>query len=133
MKLWDRYGIVVDIGKHRRFYVKTNSGRALVRNRRFLRRRVPTSVPEMSAPPLQRMLCLHRNIHPDHPNLAEEPDPGNQLSGLWNTCKRPTSKHNSLRRPRWMPGRGRCRELNNIVIVRMSFHSNVSIRVYVIT
>ena len=40
-KLWDIYGIVVGIGPHRRYYVKTTSGRVLTRNRRFLRRRVP--------------------------------------------------------------------------------------------
>ena len=30
---------------HRRYYVKTGSGRVLVRNRRFLRRRIPLSIP----------------------------------------------------------------------------------------
>ena len=40
-KLWDIYGVIVDVGPYRRYYVKTMSGRVLVRNRRFLRRRVP--------------------------------------------------------------------------------------------
>ena len=44
-KLWDIYGIVTDVGPHRRYYVKTQSGRVLLRNRRFLRRRVPSSIP----------------------------------------------------------------------------------------
>ena len=44
-KLWDIYGVVTDIGPHRRYYVKTGSGRVLVRNRRFLRRRIPLSIP----------------------------------------------------------------------------------------
>ncbi len=44
-KLWDVYGVVTYIGPHRRYYVKTQSGRVLVRNRRFLRRRVPASIP----------------------------------------------------------------------------------------
>ncbi len=48
-KLWDIYGIVTNIGKHRRYYVKTHSGRVLVRNRRFLRRRVPASIPTANA------------------------------------------------------------------------------------
>ena len=42
-KLWDIYGTVVTIGPHRRYHVKTNGGRILVRNS-FLRRRVPTSL-----------------------------------------------------------------------------------------
>ena len=44
-KLWDIYGIVTDISPHRKYYVKTSSGRVLVRNRRFLRRRIPLSIP----------------------------------------------------------------------------------------
>ena len=44
-KCWEIYGIVTDIGPNRRYYIKTQGGRVLVRNRRFLRRRVPLSVP----------------------------------------------------------------------------------------
>ena len=36
-KHWDRYGIVVDISRYRRYFVKTGNGRILVRNRRFIR------------------------------------------------------------------------------------------------
>ena len=58
-KRWDIYGVVTDIGPHRRYFVKTGSGRVLVRNRRFLRRRVPcipssqpcSSNPQSSTPP----------------------------------------------------------------------------------
>ena len=32
-KLWDVYGTVTYIGPHRRYYIKTQSGRVLVRNR----------------------------------------------------------------------------------------------------
>ena len=45
-KCWDIYGKVTHIGPYRRYYVKTSSGRVLVRNRRFLRRRVPLSIPD---------------------------------------------------------------------------------------
>ena len=31
-QLWDSYGIVTAIGSHRRYFVKTASGRVLVRN-----------------------------------------------------------------------------------------------------
>ena len=44
-KRWEIYGIVTDIGPNRRYHVKTQSGQILVRNRRFLRRRVPVSIP----------------------------------------------------------------------------------------
>ena len=43
-KLWDIYGIVTAMASHRRYLVKTQNGRVFVRNRRFLRKRVPVSV-----------------------------------------------------------------------------------------
>ena len=43
-KQWDIYGIVVDVGPYHRYSVKLNSGRILVRNRRFLRRQIPASI-----------------------------------------------------------------------------------------
>ena len=43
-KLWDIYGTVVAVGPHRRYHIKTLSGRVLVRNRRFLRHRTPASL-----------------------------------------------------------------------------------------
>ena len=42
-KRWDIYGTFTDIGPNRRYFIKTLSGRVLVRNRRFLRKRVPLS------------------------------------------------------------------------------------------
>ena len=64
-KAWNIYGIVTEINPRRRYYIKTKGGRVLVRNRRFLRRRVPLSIPdktllttqgepEPSQPPLRR-------------------------------------------------------------------------------
>ena len=43
-KLWDTYGVVISIGPHRQYHVKTASGNVLKRNRRFLRRRIPASI-----------------------------------------------------------------------------------------
>ena len=43
-KMWDIYGVITAIGPFRRYYVKTQSGRVLVRNRRFLRKRSPLSI-----------------------------------------------------------------------------------------
>ena len=43
-KMWDIYGTVVDIGPYRRYFVKTQSGRVLTCNHRFLRRRTAASL-----------------------------------------------------------------------------------------
>ena len=60
-KLWDIYGTVVNVSPHRRYSVKTQSGRVLVRNRRFLRHRAPASLctsgrnnPHTDTPPVQK-------------------------------------------------------------------------------
>lgn len=44
-RLWDTYGVVTAIGPQRQYHIKTQRGSVLVRNRRFIRRRVPESVP----------------------------------------------------------------------------------------
>jgi len=51
-KLWDTYGIVTALGPHRQYHIKTQRGSTLVRNRRFIRRRVPDSVPYLRTPGL---------------------------------------------------------------------------------
>lgn len=43
-KMWDIYGTITAIGPHRRYFIKTQSGRILVRNRRFIRKRSPLSI-----------------------------------------------------------------------------------------
>ena len=43
-RLWDTYGVVIAIGPQRQYHVKTQKGSILVRNRRFIRRRVPGSI-----------------------------------------------------------------------------------------
>jgi len=57
-KLWDIYGVITGISPKRRYYIRTSSGRVLVRNRRFLRKRVPLSIPTHDT----RSQC-----RPDHP------------------------------------------------------------------
>ncbi len=63
-KLWDIYGIVTYISPHRRYHVKTLSGRVLVRNRHFLRRRVPASIPVST----QQQLTSHITPTPEPPS-----------------------------------------------------------------
>ena len=43
-KAWDIYGVVTAVSPHRRYFIRTQSGRVLVRNRRFLRKRTAISV-----------------------------------------------------------------------------------------
>lgn len=43
--LWDAYGVVTAISPQRQYHIKTQQGSVLVRNRHFLHRRVPESVP----------------------------------------------------------------------------------------
>ena len=43
-KLWDIYGTIVEIGPNRQYYIKTQSGRVLVCNHRFLHHRTPASL-----------------------------------------------------------------------------------------
>ena len=44
-KAWDIYGVVTEVSPEWRYYVKTQGGRVLVCNRRFLRCHTPTSIP----------------------------------------------------------------------------------------
>ena len=62
-KFWDIYGSIIDISPNRRYYIKTSSGRVLVRNRRFLRRRFPLSIPP---PP-------HNSIHDSPADITTSP------------------------------------------------------------
>ena len=93
-KLWDIYGTVVTIGPHRRYHVKTNGGRILVRNRRFLRRRVPTSLqfcipaPQATYTPSPQT-ASHQQEHPTatrhsqrHPQDLLQTLPGHDMSAL---------------------------------------------------
>ena len=62
-KLWDKYGIVTHITSHRRYYIKTPSGRVLIRNHCFLHRHVPASIPLST----QHQLTLQQPRTPEQP------------------------------------------------------------------
>ena len=49
-KLCDRYGVIVQFGSYRRYFVRLPSGRILTRNRRFIRRRFGFSVHVQTTP-----------------------------------------------------------------------------------
>ena len=66
---WDTYGLVTFIGPHRQYHVRTARGKMLIRNRRFLRRRVPVSIPtgqrQNEAPqPVQRQSEVTKEPQP---------------------------------------------------------------------
>ncbi len=73
-KMWDIYGTITAIGPYRRYFVKTQAGRVLVRNRRFLRKRSPISIttPHPSPPPLSEPRRSSRTSQPPL-RLYEDP------------------------------------------------------------
>ena len=76
-KRWDIYGVITEIGPHRRYYVKTTSGRVLTRNRRFLRRRVPWSPPPTSRPEDRSTHTGDRSTRPGYRSTRRSTRPRN--------------------------------------------------------
>ena len=71
-RVWDVYGIVTAVNPRRRYFVRTQSGRVLVRNRRFLRKRTPLSI---CAPTGATQVLPEREQHiAPPPALAPAPD-----------------------------------------------------------
>ena len=64
-KLWDIYGVVVEVGPFCCYSVRTTSGRVLVRNRRYLRRRIPTT-------PVELPICTSQPSAPDPPLFLDD-------------------------------------------------------------
>ena len=69
-KLWDIYGTVTAIAPFRRYCVKTQSGRVLVRNRRFLRKRYPPSVAAPTRIPPSPVLEQTEQVRPRQSSRA---------------------------------------------------------------
>lgn len=82
-KHWDLYGVVVDVSKHRRYFIKTRNGHILVRNRRFIRRRVPTSIPAI--PHQETNHAVHQHQHPFPRRSARTHKPTRRLIEEMNT------------------------------------------------
>ena len=51
---WDRYGVIAEVGPHRRYFVRLAGGRVLVQNRRHLRRRYGHATPDTAHEPADR-------------------------------------------------------------------------------
>ena len=66
-KVWDIYGTVIKIEPNRTYHIKTQRGHVLVRNRRFIRRRVPIIPPQPPgsvSTPSQRIQATPRHHTP---------------------------------------------------------------------
>ena len=68
-KMWDIHGKIVDIGPHRKYFVRTQRGRILTRNRRFLRKRIDIQT---------------GGTQEHQPAVAQDPPPQQRRSGMHN-------------------------------------------------
>ena len=86
--MWDIYGIITSIGSHRRYFIKTQSGRILVRNRRFIRKRLPLSIAGHGPPPAQPPVLPspRRSSRTSQPPLRLSEDP----TWLFRSCRHDT-------------------------------------------
>ena len=92
-KLWDHYGTIVDVGWHRNYFVRMNSGRVLVRNRRALRRRCAVVPMLLTQPGIDL-----RDEQADHDTAElEEPRPPQPLRRSQRT-RRPRDRADRARR-----------------------------------
>ena len=71
-KMWDIYGTVIDIGPHRRYFIKTRSGRVLTRNHRFLRHRTVASLYPPAITPPQQLHQQSATVTPTAPVHAAD-------------------------------------------------------------
>lgn len=88
-KEFDVYGIIVEV-RNRRFYIKTNSGRILVRNRRFIRRRQPLSVGQPFPKPRVTIPVTPRN--PNRRSQSTPPSSHRPDTNPWLTIYTPTRR-----------------------------------------
>ena len=98
-KMWDIYGTITAIGPHRRYFVKTQSGRILVRNRRFIHKRREA---------LCRLLAPHLACHPaplNHVVLPVLPTDPFGYQRIQHGSSAPLVTHRSLV--------GRCKVMNS--------------------
>lgn len=78
-KLWNTYGIVTQVGLNRQYFVNTERAKILIRNHRFLQKRVPASIPPRmlvrKQPPLPKTLLPRRStwLRTSANRLIEDP------------------------------------------------------------
>ena len=101
-RLWDRYGVVVQLGWHCKYFVRLQSGRILVRNRRFLRRRY------VLAEPMARQKETTAESTADTENQEDSGEsPGGKSERQSPSVRRPPEGMATPERPLCKPGRWR--------------------------
>ena len=70
-KLWDTYGVIIFVDQYHKYHVKIKSGKVLMRNCRFLRRRVPALNPEATKPQGLLITPASQELLPPTPPLVE--------------------------------------------------------------
>ena len=84
-RFWDTYAVVVSVDPHCKYRVKTKDGRVLIRNRKFLCRRVPTLCPPRVDTPIHqspdKSLVQPRLEPPCHPQMYSFQDGPAGLAG----------------------------------------------------
>ena len=100
-KMWDIYGTITAVGPYRRYFIKTQSGRILVRNWRFIRKRSPLSIagPSPSLPPNPPE--PHRSARTSHRPLSYQ--------RIQHGSSAPLLTHQSLV--------GRCKVMNSVTLM----------------
>jgi len=93
-KLWETYGTVIAVSSHRKYYVKTQSGRVFVRNRRFIRKRTPLSIPVNLNQPPSPAESPSTEEHPNQSSEApvESPQPLPEVPRHSTRIKHPTKR-----------------------------------------
>ena len=74
-KLWDMYGVVISVEPHRRYRVRIKSGKVLIRNRRFLRRRTPVLNPQHRVTPVNTGSAMPPASRSSPNSPTQEPPP----------------------------------------------------------
>ena len=86
-KLWETYGTVIAVSPHRKYYVKTQSGRVFVCNRHFIKKRTPLSIP----------VNLDQPVSPVESPLPEEHSNRSSEAPVESPQQLPEAPHHSTR------------------------------------
>ena len=74
-RLWDSYGVITWVDPHRKYHICTANGQTLLRNRSFIRRSVPTSIPPGQTQEEEPLQAQRRSVSQGKPihRLLEDP------------------------------------------------------------
>ena len=82
--LWDTYGVVTAIGPQWQYHIKAQRGSVLIRNRQFIQRRVPESVPylqyDRQCADDQETMEQNNLLEPQRSSRVRKPTPGFKIT-----------------------------------------------------